>query len=149
MGSRVKMAILLAGVAAATAIVYIMAGILDTSEGRSPQYITHVKLVRLKSWISGFYWQYGELPTEDKWKSQLLDISSEMWVEKDVIQSHLVDEWDNPVVYLPDSESFILYSYGKNQSDDGMLGDDIVIKCSWQDLNPGAEPREDPSFGGP
>ncbi len=123
------------GVILIALLLYFFNNLFNTNKGKSPEYITHIKLKQLKNIISTYYWQYEKLPDKDNWNKELLDASIELIIKKEDIENCCMDGWNNQVIYLPDTDRFAVYSYGKNLYDDYMSKDDIVVKCSKEELN--------------
>lgn len=86
---------------------------------------TDICINTLTTHINMYHNKYNKWPNETKWEEQLLSFTGDLETEH-----YFLDGWKNPIQYRivekDGIQTVLLYSFGKNKTDDNGSGDDII-----------------------
>ncbi|MBC8391452.1 MAG: hypothetical protein H8E17_02650 [Deltaproteobacteria bacterium] len=94
-----------------------------------PIQLTNAQMQRLGFYLIIYYFENNKWPDVLNWKEQIENIYPEA-TPLDNLSDYYIDGWDNPIQYRVIEENgtqtALLYSFGKNKTDDNGTGDDIT-----------------------
>ncbi|MHC5172894.1 MAG: type II secretion system protein [Planctomycetota bacterium] len=110
-------------------LLFIVIPRLTTNHGPHANTSKHLGSIHWR--ISSYYCKYQKWPDENNWEGHLKEINKEIH-PMGLGNYFFFDSWKNPIQYRiieeDDTQKVLLYSYGKNKTDDNGTGDDIIRK---------------------
>ena len=99
----------------------------------SPHRKTYRNISEIRWPLDSYYCENNKWPDESNWKENLKEfIKAKPYTNPEELDYFIIDGWKNPIQYRiieeDGTQKVLLYSYGKNKTDDNGTGDDITRK---------------------